>query len=97
MQEIREIFGANKSSVCWIAFKVWTTNIVERKAGSGCLRKSTQREYSQMIRLIKADPRMEAVDVTKFANEQMGIFIGVHTVRHRLNDSNLFARRPASN
>ena len=48
-----------------------------------------------MIKLVEAGPRMTAGDVAKFANEQMGIPIGVHTVCRRLNDANLFARHSA--
>lgn len=48
-----------------------------------------------MIIEIKADPRMSAVDGTKFAKKQMGVSIGVRTVRRRLSDANLFVRYPA--
>lgn len=48
-----------------------------------------------MIRQIKAGLIMTAVYVTKFANGQIGVSIGVHTVRCRLDDDNLFARHPA--
>ena len=42
-----------------------------------------------MVRLVKTDPRMTA----KFANEQMGISIGVYTIRRRLNVTNLLVKR----
>ena len=48
-----------------------------------------------MIRLVKADQRMKAQDVTKFGNEQTGILNGVYTVYGRYNEANLFVRRPA--
>lgn len=49
-----------------------------------------------MIRQVQANPKMIAADLTKFANKQMGVSIGLHTLRYRLKDANLFAKRARS-
>ena len=48
-----------------------------------------------MLKTVKLYPRKTAVDVKTFANEHLGVNIGVFTARNRLRDANLFARRPA--
>ena len=95
MREVGHLFGVNQSTVCRIKSRFFLRNSVERKPGSGNPRKTISRQDRQMIALVKKDPRKTAVDVANFANEQMGVSIGVHTVRRRLKEANLHARRPA--
>lgn len=95
MNEVAHQFDINKSTVCRIASRYRQRNNVERKSGSGRPRKSTARQDRQMTKIVKIDPRKTAVDVTSYANEQLGVPIGVHTARNRLKEANLLARRPA--
>ena len=48
-----------------------------------------------MLKTVKLDPRKTAVDVKTFENKHLGVNIGVFTVRNRLRERNLLARRPA--
>lgn len=93
--EIAHLHNIDKSTVCRIASRYRLTKNVERKSGSGRPRKTTARQDRQMTKMIKIDPRKTAMDVVSYANDQLEVNIGVHTVRRRLIEANLFARRPA--
>lgn len=45
--------------------------LTERKPGSGRPRKSTEREDRAMIRIVRNDPRKNATDVKKYAEEHL--------------------------
>lgn len=48
-----------------------------------------------MVRIVKDDPRKNATDVTKYAAEHLNLSLSSRTVRRRLCEEKLFARRPA--
>lgn len=94
-REVAEQFGVSHTTVGRIYRKFLHSNSVERKPGSGRTRKSTEREDRAMIRVVKNDPRKTAVDVTRYAAEQLQLKLSSRTVRRRLCEANLFAHRPA--
>lgn len=94
-REVAQLFGVGLATVNRIIKKFNESQTVERKSGSGRPRKSDERQDRLMLRVVKKDPRKTAVDVTKLANEQMGLNISVRTARRRLKLAKLFARRPA--
>ena len=88
-------FKLSHTAVSRLFKKFKATASVERKAGSGRPRKSTERLDRAMVRIVKEDPKKTAVDLMKYVREHLGLDIGVHTIRRRLNSAELFARRPA--
>ena len=77
MNEVALQFNNNKSTACRISSRYRQTNNVERKPRSGRHRKSIARQDRQMIKIVKIYSRKTAVDVTNYANEQLGVSIGV--------------------
>lgn len=95
MRGIGLLLKVNKSMIIRVASRSSVQKSVHRKAGSDRIRKTPARQDRRMLKWVKNDPQKPAVDVAIFANEQMGVSIGVQTARRRLCEANLHARRPA--
>ena len=67
---------------------------MERRSRNGRPRKSIAHQARQMEKIVKVDPRKTTVNVTNYANKQLGISVGIHTASKRLREANLLARRP---
>lgn len=94
-RQIAEQFGVCHTTVGSICKAFSQSKSTERKLGSGHPRKSTEREDRTMVRIVKDDPRKNATDVTKYAAEHLNLNLSSRTVRRRLCEGKLFARRPA--
>ena len=96
-REIGKEIGCSNSSVSRFLKKFKTTGDLARKTGSGSGRKTSAADDRLMKRMSLQNRFLTAVDIRKQFLEGGGNPIGVHTVRRRLRDAGLVARRPAKN
>lgn len=68
---------------------------VKRRRGSGRPRKTTIREARILVRQVKKDPFMTAVELAKYAQEHHNLNISEWTARRLLAHEGLKARTPA--
>lgn len=95
MQDIALEFCVATSTISRIISRYREQGDINRKVGSGRPRKTTSRLDREIIRQVKVNPFKTAVEVTQDMNEHFDVNVGVHTVRRRLVESKLYARRPA--
>ncbi|XP_055922793.1 uncharacterized protein LOC129953576 [Eupeodes corollae] len=95
MQDIALEFCVATSTISRIISRYREQGDINRKVGSGRPRKTTSRLDREIIRQVKVNPFKTAVEVTQDINEHFDVNVGVHTVRRRLVESKLYARRPA--
>lgn len=93
--EVARLFKISRQII-----SVWCRNFEARGTAaklprSGRPKKTTQKDDHIMVRLSKADPQLTAQSVTNIFNENRELKIHVATVRRRLNDAGLHARRPS--
>lgn len=95
MQDIALEFGVAISTVSRIVSRYRARGDANRKVGSGRPRKTTSRLDRIIERQAKVHPLKTAVEIMQDVNKQYDVNVGVHTIRRRLVDAELFARRPA--
>lgn len=94
-RKVAEEFGVDYRTIARTYARFEDSQSVERKRGSGRPRKSTERQDRSLVKLVKQDPKKNAIDVLKYANETLGLKISGWTARRILTRAKLFARRPA--
>lgn len=92
--EISKEVGCNKSTVSRL-LKKNLTGTAERKKGTGGIRKTSKADDRVLHRLSLRNRFSTAVQIRTEFVESSGTEIGVHTVRRRLREFGLMARRPA--
>lgn len=76
--------------------KRWNeTRTVKRKKGSGRPRKATPKQVRLLVRQVKKDPFMTAVDLAQYAQDNLGLNFTPMTARRMLIASGLRGRIPA--
>ena len=71
------------------------TRTVKRKKGSGRPRKATPGQTRLLVRQVKKDPFMTAVDLQSYAQDNLGIVMTARTARNMLIREGLRGRVPA--
>ena len=77
-------FGISIGAVSQICNRFQSTGGVSRVQGSGRPRKSSEKDDRALVRIVKKDPLKTATDVTKHANERLGLGISTRTARRIL-------------
>lgn len=95
MQDVALEFGVATSTISRIVSRYREQGDINREVGSGRPRKTTPRQDREIRKQVKVHPLKTAVEVTDYVNEHLEVNVGVHTVRRRLRESELYARRPA--
>lgn len=95
MQDVALEFGVATSTISRIVSRYREQGDINREVGSGRPRKTTPRQDREIRKQVKVHPLKTAVEVTDYVNEHLEVNLGVHTVRRRLRESELYARRPA--
>ena len=88
-------FGVSKSTIAYIMKLFRETGDVLRRPLSGRPRKTTEKEDRMLIRLSKADPRKNAVELNTEMRNKYNVSTSVTVTKQRLRDAGLFGRRPA--
>lgn len=94
-REISKEVGCCYSTVNRFLKKVKETGETNRKKGSGGVRKTSKSDDRQITRMCYKNRFATAVEMCAEFNSTSDNQIGVHTVRRRLREAGLMARRPA--
>lgn len=94
-REISSAIGCSNSTVSRFLKKYKDTGDIARKKGSGASRKTSAADDRLLTRMSLRDRFKTAVDLRAEFVAGGGNPVGVHTIRSRLREAGLVARRPA--
>ena len=95
VREVAKRFHVGKSTVSDIYKKWRQEGTVKRKKGSGRPRITTIRQVRALVRQVKKNPFMTAVELARHAQETLNVSMSVWTARRLLVRAGLPARIPA--
>lgn len=93
--EIARDFDVHQSTVSRIIKQFKTSGTVHRKLGSGRPKITSPNVDKILVRLSKANPRLDAVQLNTQLRQYHDVNCSVTTTKRRLNEAGLFGRRPA--
>lgn len=93
--DIAKRFHVDPATVSRIWSRWKTTKTVKTKKKSGRPRKITPAQRRLLVRMVKKDPFVTAVEVMNYANKNLGMNIKIRTARNILINEGLRGRRPA--
>lgn len=83
-RQVAALFGISRSAVSKIYSRFKTLKTVNILPRSGRPRKSTEKDDRALVRIIKKNPRMTGTDITRHANNCLGLGITTRTARNIL-------------
>lgn len=94
-KDIAERFHVGRATIqrTWARWKA--TRSVKNKKKTGRPRKTTPRQARVLVRLVKKDPFLTAVDVQNYAQDNLNLTISHTTARRILASVGLRGRKPA--
>lgn len=95
MADIAARYNVSLGTVSGLCKRAKREGGLSRHEKSGRPRKTTERQVRAIVKQIKSDPNKSAADAVAYANEVLGIKIGIHTARRILKEHGMLARRPA--
>ena len=93
-RDIARQFGTGKSTIADVVRQFRERNNHNVLPKSGRPRKTTARQDKALINASKADPRKSAVTLNAEIKEYYNVQVSTRTTKRRLNDAELFGRRP---
>jgi len=83
-REVARLFSTDHTTVSRVYKRYKDSNSTARLPGSGRPRKSSEKDDRALVRIVKKDPLKTATDLTKHANERLGLGISTRTARRIL-------------